>query len=287
VREAAERLLAFAEERHRIYLRRAEGGPGPWTEDPILRKFRFCNIYRELDTVTDWLRREWREPHSDDPDLWHALVVARHMNNIPLLSALGGPVLPWDPERYESVCATQQARGGQVFGAAYMIGTRHTGSKADYLSRMVFTPLWEARERLRPLPGDTLTGFHMSLGLFYGLASFMSAQVVADLKYAEGSPLRTAADWHSFCASGPGSRKGLNRLLGRPPRTPMREDDFRLRVTELRELMLPRFRELGWEEPHAQDVQNMLCEADKYIRAQTGEGRPKQLFRGAAGEASI
>lgn len=281
-----DRLLAFVTERHRIHLSRAAGDPpDSWTTDPILRQYRFCNIYRELDTVTRWLAEEWREPHADDPDLWHAFVVARNMNNIPLLSALDGPPLPWSPEPFRAVCAGRQARGEKVFSGAYMIGTRHNGSKADYLADMVFTPLWSAREKLRPLPGDTLTGFHMSLCLFYGLASFLAAQVVADIKYVE--PLLSARDWHTFCASGPGSRKGLNAVLSRPFGAGMREDEFRLRVSELREAMLPHFRAEGWEEPHAQDVQNMLCEYFKYEKARLGLGRPKQLFRGGAGEVNL
>lgn len=281
-----EEFLAFVTERHLIHLRRAScPPPGPLTEDPILAQYRFCNIYRELDTVTRWLAAEWREPHADDPDLWFAFVVARHMNNIPFLSALGGPPLPWRPDHYKAVAEDRAARGEQLFSGAYMIGTRHTGSKADYLADMVFTPLWAAREKLRPLPGDTLTGFHMALGVFYGLASFMSAQVIADVKYTE--PLRSAADWHTFAASGPGSKKGLNAVLGKPFGAPWREDEFRLRLTDLREAILPHFRELGWEEPHAQDVQNMLCEFFKYEKARLQLGRPKQLFRGGPPEATI
>jgi hypothetical protein len=270
-------VFEFAKERHSIYLRRA-AGVTPLTTDPILAKYRFCNIYRELDTVTDWLRRSWREPHADDPDLWFAFVVARHMNNIDFMEGMDGPPLPWEPERFKRYAARRQRAGLKVFSAAYMIGTRHTGSKTDYLADMVFTPLWEQRERIRPLPGDTLNSFHMMLGQFYGLASFMAAQVVADIKYTE--PLLSAADWQSFAASGPGSRRGLNRVLGRPVRSPWSEDDWRLRLGDLRAELLPRFLALGWELPHAQDVQNTLCEFDKMERARLGEGRPKQIFRG-------
>lgn len=242
-------------------------------------------MYRELDTVTDWLRREWREPHADDPDLWHAFVVARHMNTIDMLAALGGPLLPWDARRFCSVVRERQRAGERVFSAAYMIGTRTSGSKADYLAERVFTPLWEARERVRPLPGDTLNAFHMSLCLFYGLASFMSAQVVADIKYTE--PLRSATDWHTFAASGPGSRRGMSRLLGLGPLRSGPEDDWRLALARVRAALLPRFEALGWEPPHAQDVQNLLCEWDKYERARLGEGRPKQLLRSGAAEAML
>lgn len=270
-------FLRFVEERHNIYLRRKAGVPDEQlTEDPILKQFRFCNIYRELDTVTDWLRTEWREPHADDPDLWFAFVVARHHNTIPFLNALGGPPLPWRPEEFRQRAKTLRQNGLNAFSPAYMIRS-DPGDKIDYVTDAVYTPLWNAREKIRPLPGDSLNGFHMALGVFYGLASFLSAQVVADVKYTE--PLLSAVDWQAFAASGPGSRKGLNRILGRPPASPWREDEWRLALARLREAILPRFIELGWEEPHGQDVQNMLCEFDKMERVRLGEGRPKQLFR--------
>jgi len=275
-------LLTFVEERHRIYLRR-NAGDSLLTKDPILSKYRFCNIYRELDTVTAWLAKHWREPNADNPDLWHAFVVARHMNNIPMLDALGGALLPWNRNKFVEIAEDRRLKREKVFSGAYMIGTRHNGSKAVYLADMVFTPLWNARGNLTPIPSDTLTSFHLSLCLFYGLAGFISAQVVADAKYA--GVLRGARDWHTFAASGPGSRRGLNRVMGRPLRQPWNEDAWRLALARLRDEMLPRFRELGWEEPHAQDVQNMCCEWDKYERARLGEGRPKQLFRGGQAHA--
>ena len=56
-----------------------------------------------------------------------------------------------------------------------------------------------------------LAGFH---GLGGG---FISGQIVADMKYV--APLRDAPDWWNFAVSGPGSRRGLNRVLaaGRCP----------------------------------------------------------------------
>lgn len=271
-------IWAFAQKRHTIYLRRKAGlDPALWTDDPILKQYRFCNVYRELDTVTAWLRENWREPNADNPDLWHAFVVARHMNNIPMLEALGGATLPWDKDRFIAIAESRRLTGEKTFGAAYMIGTRHKGSKAIYLAEFVFQPLWQARERVRPLPGDTLTSWHMQLGLWYGLASFMSAQVIADIKHH--GALRTASDWISFCASGPGSRRGLNRLMGRPTGQSWKEDDFRLRVSELRQELAPFFAVEGWVPPDGQDTQNILCEFDKYERARLGQGRPKQLFK--------
>jgi hypothetical protein len=270
----------FAYKRHCIYLYRAAGRPAvEWTDDPIFQQYRFCNVYRELDTVTAWLRVHWREPHAANPDLWFAFVIARHMNNIPMLEALGGVPLPWDPKRFLEITEARRKARAKVFSGAYLISTNGTKypSKSAYLVDYVFDPMWAARDRIRPQPGDTLTAWHMQLGLWHGLGSFLSAQVIADVKHV--APLRQASDWHTFCASGPGSRRGMNRVLERPLKQAWREDEFRLRVNELQERLKAPFLREGWAPPDAQDTQNILCEFDKYERTRLGEGRPKQLFR--------
>ena len=56
-----------ARERYNIYLSRVANDPPPWTEDPIFQKYKFCNVFREHDRVTIWLRENWREPYADHP----------------------------------------------------------------------------------------------------------------------------------------------------------------------------------------------------------------------------
>jgi len=277
-----EDIWNFALKRHTIYLKRAAGAPPEtWTTDPILKTYRFCNMYRELDTVTEWLRIYWREPYADHPDLWHAFVVARHINNVEMLEALCGITLPWNPDRFKAIGAARKAKGLRVWSAAYIIGTRNPGDKCEYIADNVLTPMWEKREQIRPKQGDTLTSWHMQLGLWFGMASFMAAQVIADIKHATPA-LKEAKDWHTFCASGPGSKRGLNRVMGRPIGTPWREDEFRLTLLRLREAMAPYFEGEGWPVPDAQDVQNILCEWDKFERTRLNEGKPKQLFKHGA-----
>ena len=279
-RMRVEDVWNFSKARHLIYIRRTAGEPAKnWTDDPIFQRFRFCNVYRELDAVTDWLRVHWREPHADEPDLWHAFAVARHVNHIPTLEAFGGVPLPWDADKFIDIMEGRQKRGEKAFGAAYMIGARSgvPGGKAKYLANDVLTPLWKGREKVRPQAGDSLTGWHMALGLWHGLGSFMAAQIVADTKHA--GVLLHAKDWNTFCASGPGSQRGMNRVMSLPRDKSWKEDEFRLRVCELQDALEPMFLSMGWPAPDAQDVQNVLCEFDKYERTRLSEGKPKQLFR--------
>jgi hypothetical protein len=103
----------------------------------------------------------------------------------------------------------------------------------------------------------------------------MTGQVVADLKYAEGCVLRKASDWDTWALSGPGSRRGLNRLLSKPKDTPWKETVWHERLLELQAEL--RKDGIGI---HAQDVQNNLCEFDKYLRVLHNEGRPRSLYPG-------
>src|SRR5690348_10010405 len=45
----------FAAERQRIFDRRRDDPTGPWTEDPILRQYKFCNTFRASDRISQYL----------------------------------------------------------------------------------------------------------------------------------------------------------------------------------------------------------------------------------------
>jgi len=48
-RKQMQSFIKFVNERHAIYERRQRGDPYPWTRDLLLRKYKFCNVFRHLD----------------------------------------------------------------------------------------------------------------------------------------------------------------------------------------------------------------------------------------------
>jgi len=275
VKDPVQRLFCFIHERYQIFLKRTDGKKPPWTDDPILGHYRFTNVYREDDIVTIWIAENWRDPHHDDPDLWFAMCVARLLNRPESLGVVGYPV-PFNQVSFGQLTKRFRDKGGKIFNPAYIVSTNGISiDKLAYLCHDVLTPLWKARERLRPKDGDTLNSYHMLLGQMQGFGSFMSAQVVADLKYVE--PLEDASDWWDFAASGPGSRRGLNYVLEREGHWV--EDDWRMELGRLRGKLLPMFERAQMPKPHAQDIQNCLCEFSKYMRAITKDQMPKQKYR--------
>ena len=273
------RFVTFVMEREAIHQRRLAGLPAPWTSNSILREWKFCNIYRENDRVTAWIRTHWREPHTDDPDLWFAMVVARFINWPDTLSELGYPV-PWNPDWFLHLMADRKARKQKVYSGAYMIRAdpnQPGGSTPVYQERDMFTPFWNKRELLRPRAGDTLNAYHMVLGQLFGLGSFMAAQVVADIKHH--GVLKSASDWWTFAASGPGSRRGLNRVMGRSKDASWSEDNWRLELTRLSDTVALPIHAARLPRLDAQNLQNCLCEFDKYERVRLGEGTPRARFK--------
>ena len=273
-------FFAFIRERYNIYLRRQEGAPKPWTQDPILQQYRFCNVYRELDTVTIWIRESWREPFADDEDLWFAMVVARLLNLPSSMDAVGYPV-PWSAAQFKKILALRKDRGERIFNGAYLVRADavDTRRKADYLADRVLTPLWQRRDYVRPREGDTLAAFHARLREFRDMGSFMAAQVVADTKYT--GILQQAEDWWTWAAPGPGSLRGLNRVMGRSVDQRWPTAQWLAVLHQLQKAVNTLTAQTKIMEPfHAQDIQNCNCEFDKYERVRLGEGRPKRLYAG-------
>lgn len=276
-------LLAWIYERHLIWEKRARRRAYPWTDDPILGKFRFCNVYREQDKVTQWIAKYWRKPLSEDVNMlrddgpgvmifWMA--VARYVNRINTLNEITMMLHnDWRPNEFKKRLHMRQAHGEQVFGAAYIVSTNGVSmDKIDYVADVVLSPLWKTRNKF--VCGVPLARIYDDLRSGMGVGSFMAGQIIADIKYAP--QFRGAKDWWTWSTPGPGSKRGLNRLLGRDKDTPIRA--WAEEMAALLAVVAPAVEKKGMPRIHAQDLQNCLCEFDKYERVRKGEGTPKQLY---------
>lgn len=274
-------LFNFMKERHAIYERRRTGLPRPWTKDLILQAYKFCNVYRELDTETVWIRENWRDPLADHGFLFFAMLVARVINWHETLDDLGIP-FPYDAKRFQRVLYKRSALGQKVWTGAYMITTHRVAMpKEKYYAERVLQPAWDARKALMPKPGDTLASFHARLAACVGIGDFLAAQVVADTKHH--GALRDAGDWATWAAMGEGSRRGMNRVMGRDYKERTSPVVWKRDLDMLHGRIIQAIREerghsLKWLD--AQDLQNCLCEFDKYERVRMGQGRPRSRYAG-------
>lgn len=275
------KLFAFILERHSVWVKKTAGAPKPWTTDPILQRYRFCNVYREKDKVTEWIRDNWRNEHGGDPYLPFAMAVAR-LINLPASLALVGYPVPWNPKHFQSVLRKRKKAGERVFNGAYMIhasGSDEGRLKTDYLASKVLNPMWKGREAFNLSSRKwTLATLHNALMEFRDMGSFMAGQVVADAKF--GYNLASVHDWWTWAAPGPGSLRGLSRVEFGDINTKYTEVEFRDSLGDLQIRIDKKVREYDMPRISAQDLQNCLCEFDKHERVRLGEGKPKQLYNG-------
>jgi hypothetical protein len=296
--EPVDTFWYWMRERQAIHERRfVQGLQGPWTDDPILRTFAFCNLFREQDRVTVWVRENIREPFAKHPNLWIMLAIARTINWPETLAFLmdakenpGAWPLDnsWDPKVMGDALDRWKALGQKVYTGAYMIRAEsdpskpwYTWTKQQYVAQIVIGKLWEKRgtwDRMMFNRADqpTLQEVHAWLAGFHGWGPFMSYEVVTDLRHTRY--LDKAPDIMTWANAGPGAIRGLKRM--HPQRKMTTPADFTAAMQELlaaAPAALP-----GWPTLELRDIEHSLCEFDKYSRVKHGEGRPRALFKPAS-----
>lgn len=265
-------LLFWVGERERIRIARESGANPPWTRDPILQTYRFCNVRREDDRVTRWIHNNWLRPNDNHYNLAFAMGVARMVNLPETLEELGFPH-NWDPLHFVSVLGRRKAQGLKVWTSAYMItgGYSAGGESKEVIIARVLDNLYAQLNSTATMVvmGDSLEVLASKVTV-PGIGSFLSGQIVADLKHSPA--FHQAKDWLTWCTPGPGSCQGLNYLHEYENHN-WTTEEFQGAVWKVREILRQSGTELD-----AQNVQNCLCEFSKYVRAKHFGKRLKSTY---------
>lgn len=266
-------LLEWIQERDSVRQKKDSNCPKPWTENEIIRDYKFCNIRREDDSVTRWIFKNWLMPNKNSPHIVFAMCLARHFNWPETLEAIGFPH-SWDPETVRILLKRRRdVLKQKIYTGAYTISTGGLRlEKIDYSVDYVLTPLWNSN-RL-PRLGESLEEFWTYLKEKTGFASFMAGQVIADLKFIH--PLGSAPDWHVWAPLGPGSMRGLNRFHGRKLAASIKQSQAVQELIEIRNVIRNK---INLDLP-LHNVQNCMCEFDKYIRLKYEGGRVRSKYDG-------
>ena len=265
--------------------------PAPWTDDPILATYRFCNVRRKDDRVSRWIRNTVIAPNPEAPFLPQFLALARHVNWPPTLQRLldeghGPACRPHWGKIGRLLDMYMQEPGVKVWTGAYMIRAESNAAqpwaswgKGKYVCEKVLGELLDPHwAQLHRLCGAGLRqpvhAFLVERG--YGWGSFMAGQVIDDWSW---TPLLAhATDTYTWAPQGPGSVRGMNRLLERAEDAAI---DARTWLSTLRHLRQDVVKALGdgAEDVTLHDAQNILCEFSKYEKARLGTGRPRSVYR--------
>lgn len=272
-------LIYWIKQRESVRKKKAAWVARPWTEDPLLRDFRWCNVRRMDDRVSKWLLDNWYVQDGTITTDLTAATLARLVNwPDALLEITGG-------ERFDitymnaamHALEKRKVRGDKTFTGAYIVPGVPGRSKVESVMSTVRT-VSDAY-----FDGETMRETWEHLCKFDGIGSFLAGQIAADLAH-----LNTGRDWTdkaTWAPLGPGSMRGMNRLMGRPKDARIKQADFEVLLPDLiAELLFDSSKGIAyiWNDRklHAMDIQNCLCEFDKYRRLTLKEGSVRSRYDG-------
>lgn len=261
----------WVNERWQILKRREAGEGKPWSEDPIMRSIYFCNVRREDDKTTKFVRdwaKDWKMPQQ----LVVGYTFARFMNLPSTLRHFDLDIIITDPDYVLDRMKEIRCEGKKLFSGAYLIST--CGQKMDKLD-YVMNVVNEVYRLVECKP--TLQEQWEELTKINGLGNFLAAQIVADLKNTKGTAWYDAVDKDTFVARGPGSVRGMNWYLHGESRESMSDLEFKRGLDIARSDLYATYPELPLI--CNQDLQNCFCEFSKYMRVLHGGGT-KRKYQG-------
>lgn len=272
-----DRLVYWITEREAIRKAKEAGKPLPYTDDVILQNYRFCNVRRIDDKVSQWLLQHWYLPNKDHHNMLIAVALARFFNKPETLDAIGFP-FNWEPTKVKRILRKLQKQQ-PIFNGAYMVRGNDGNDKVSCVIDYTINYL-EQEAVQKYCISNTTNSMEQSTEIIkgvYGMGSFMAGQIVADLRWALTGTWRDKKKW---AAIGPGSRRGMNILMGREINYPLQQEQFLAELQRLMEQLEEILPKPIIKRLEAIDYQNCCCEMSKYHKALQGIGNPKQRYAG-------
>lgn len=265
----------FASRRQRAFERRAAGEPAPWSDDSILQTYKFCNVFRAADRVSQYLIREvayGSETHStadrlfqiiafrtfSSPRTWSALRTT--LGRQPILEDLASGA-------FESALELQkQAVGGLYTGAFILCATKAYGFDAKHQNHVsLFKDMFLNQGIAARICGaNSLEQVVRILETFPLMGPFMSYQTAIDINYSDV----ISFDEDDYTQAGPGALRGIRKAftdIGDRSPSDIIHWMVDRQEEEFGRLGLP-FGGLWGRRLHAIDCQGLFCELDKYCR---------------------
>ncbi|MEG4251803.1 nucleotide kinase domain-containing protein [Microcoleus sp. Pol10D4] len=286
----------FAAERQRIFFKKLENAPIPWTDDSILSTYKFTNAYRASDRVSQYLIRnviyQNNRPSSPNEVFFRIILfkIFNKMETWELLENKLGSIIyaEYSFERYDKVLTDAIQSGQTIYSAAYIMPSGGTsfGHTAKHRNHLKLIELMMASE----LPQKLVDAKNMHQGFdlireYPTIGDFLAYQFITDVNYSE----ITNFSEMEFVIPGPGALDGIRKCfsdLGGLNEPEIIKFMAEIQDSEFERLGLT-FQSIWGRKLQLIDCQNLFCEVDKYARIKhpdiagiSGRSRIKQRYSG-------
>ncbi len=263
----------FAAERQNIFFKRLHGEKSPFTSDPVLQTYKFCNAYRASDRVSQYLIQNviYNKERSVE-DVALRIVLFRLLNKIETWEALEKrvgevSVSSFSFTKYANTLSALK-REQPIYGNAFILAAHkaygHAEKHKNHLALLEDVFITHPLVADRIIKAPTLELLYTRLKELPLFGTFMAYQVAIDLNYSEIFDFSE----NDFTVAGPGAVRGIRKCFvdaGGKSTAYIIKWMVEQQDHEFERLGIE-FKDLWGRSLHAIDCQGLFCEVDKYCR---------------------
>jgi hypothetical protein len=279
----------FAAKRQQLFFARLSSPP-PWTEDPVLRRYRFTNAYRAADRVSQYLIRHviYDKPRELEDTIFRVLLF-KFFNKIEtwekLLNTFGEVTLEtFSVDRYSATLGRFIERGETIYSAAYIIPPPPFGATRKHTNHLrLLAHMMDDGAPQKCAAARSLEDVFQILRSYPSLGKFLAFQLAIDLNYTSFVNFSEM----DFVVAGPGACDGIRKCFA--DTADLSEPEI---IRVMSDIAGEHFDRLGLSFPDLWgrklqliDFQNLFCEVDKYarvlhpsVKGARGRARIKQRY---------
>lgn len=272
-KEVYDTYWKFATKRQEVFFNRLSGLPKPWIDDPILNKYKFCNVYRASDRVSQYLIKNVIYSGSqEEEEVIFRILLFKLFNKIEtweyLTEKLGEIRLSsFSIESYGKLLETRISDKIPIYSNAYIsCATKAYGYDRKHMNHLALINkmLFEDRITNLIIKSKSFENVFQILRQYPLIGDFMAYQLITDINYSEVINFSE----NDFTIVGPGSMRGINKCF--ESREGKSYTYIIKWMVENQEKEFERldlnFKSLWGRKLHCIDCQGLFCEVDKYSR---------------------
>ena len=264
----------FANERQNIFIKKLNGDTPPWTNDPILKTYKFCNSYRVNDRVSQYLLKNviYNGKTYKDEDMLFRIILFKLFNKEStwelLLKEFKDITLStFDMKEYSKILTNAIKNNIKIYNDAYIsCATKAFGYDRKHDNHLALLNKMFIIDKVQDkiLKCTNMEQAFNIIKSYPLIGNFMAYQLITDINYSN------VVDWKEdeFTVAGPGSLRGIKKCFidkGNLSNEDIIRYMYNHQEEEFERLNLD-FKMIGNRKLQLIDIQNIFCELDKYCR---------------------
>lgn len=264
----------FAYERQNIFLKKLNGEPYPWTNDPILQNYKFCNTYRVNDRISQYLLKNViynNKVYSNESMIFRIILfkIFNKESTWELLKENLGEITleSFNKNKYASILENAHKKGITIYNDAYIsCANKAFGYDKKYENHLALLEKMFIKDKvyLKLLQAKNMKEAFNIIKEYPLIGNFLAYQLVTDINYSD------VVNWqeNEFTVVGPGSKRGIDKCFLDKGKMTYEEIIYYMYEHQDEE-----FKRLGYDFKKTCnrplqliDCQSLFCELDKYCR---------------------